>query len=50
MNVPLNVTERERRGMGLLGVVIFAMTLPMTRLAMRNIQVSQLPPFFVTVG
>jgi drug/metabolite transporter (DMT)-like permease len=44
--------ERERRGLwlGVLGVVIFAMTLPMTRLAVGDIQDPQLPPFFVTMG
>lgn len=48
----LDAAERERRGLwlGLLGVVIFAMTLPMTRLAVGDIQDPQLPPFFVTVG
>jgi drug/metabolite transporter (DMT)-like permease len=36
--------------LGVLGVVIFAMTLPMTRLAVGDIQDPQLPPFFVTAG
>lgn len=42
----------ERRGMwlGLLGVVIFAMTLPMTRLAVGPAADPQLPPMFVTAG
>ena len=42
----------ERRGLwlGLLGVVIFAMTLPMTRLAVGPASDPQLPPFFVTAG
>jgi drug/metabolite transporter (DMT)-like permease len=42
----------ERRGLwlGLLGVVIFAMTLPMTRLAVGPASDPQLPPLFVTAG
>ena len=42
----------ERRGLwlGLLGVVIFAMTLPMTRLAVGPASDPQLPPVFVTAG
>jgi drug/metabolite transporter (DMT)-like permease len=42
----------ERRGLalGLLGVVIFAMTLPMTRLAVGDAADPQLPPGFVTAG
>ena len=42
----------ERRGLwlGLLGVVIFAMTLPMTRLAVGPADDPQLPPVFVTAG
>ncbi len=42
----------EARGLwlGLLGVVIFAMTLPMTRLAVGSAQDPQLPPLFVTAG
>ncbi|WP_298825526.1 DMT family transporter [uncultured Piscinibacter sp.] len=42
----------EARGLwlGLLGVVIFAMTLPMTRLAVGPADDPQLPPLFVTVG
>ena len=42
----------ETRGLwlGLLGVVIFAMTLPMTRLAVGPAEQPQLPPLFVTVG
>ena len=41
-----------RRGflLGALGVVIFAMTLPMTRLAVGDISAPQLPPAFVTAG
>ena len=36
--------------LGLLGVVIFAMTLPMTRLAVGDASDPQLPPAFVTAG
>lgn len=42
----------EAKGLwfGLLGVVIFAMTLPMTRLAVGAAADPQLPPLFVTAG
>lgn len=42
----------EQRGLwlGLLGVVIFALTLPMTRLAVGPADDPQLPPLFVTAG
>jgi drug/metabolite transporter (DMT)-like permease len=45
-------TKDETRGLwlGLLGVVIFAMTLPMTRLAVGPVNDPQLPPMFVTAG
>lgn len=36
--------------LGTLGVVIFAMTLPMTRLAVGDVADPQLPPAFVTAG
>ena len=36
--------------LGALGVVIFAMTLPMTRLAVGDASSPQLPPAFVTAG
>ena len=36
--------------LGALGVVIFAMTLPMTRLAVGDVADPQLPPSFVTAG
>ena len=36
--------------LGVLGVVIFAMTLPMTRLAVGAAADPQLPPLFVTAG
>lgn len=44
--------RRERQGfaLGLLGVLIFAMTLPMTRLAVGDASAPQLPPAFVTAG
>ena len=44
--------SRESKGLwfGLLGVVIFAMTLPMTRLAVGPAFDPQLPPLFVTAG
>ncbi len=44
--------RNESRGLwlGLLGVVIFAMTLPMTRLAVGPALDPQLPPLFVTAG
>ena len=45
-------TSAARRGLllGALGVVIFAMTLPMTRLAVGPVSDPQLPPLFVTAG
>jgi drug/metabolite transporter (DMT)-like permease len=44
--------RRETRGLwlGLLGVVIFALTLPMTRLATGTVDAPQLSPWFVTFG
>ena len=44
--------RNETRGLwlGLLGVVIFSMTLPMTRLAVGPATDPQLPPLFVTAG
>jgi len=44
--------RRETQGLalGLLGVLIFSMTLPMTRLAVGTALDPQLPPFFVTAG
>ena len=49
MNLPAN---DARRGflLGALGVVIFAMTLPMTRLAVGDVSDPQLPPAFLTAG
>lgn len=48
----MSTDESETRGLwlGLLGVVIFAMTLPMTRLAVGPAADPQLPPLFVTAG
>ena len=45
-------SHNETRGLwlGLLGVAIFSMTLPMTRLAVGPSTDPQLPPFFVTSG
>ena len=42
--------ERKGLWLGFLGVVIFAMTLPMTRLAVGPASDPQLPPIFVTAG
>ncbi len=44
--------SKETRGLwlGLLGVVIFSLTLPMTRLAVGPAEAPQLAPVFVTVG
>jgi len=43
---------RQARGLwlGLLGVLIFSLTLPMTRLAVGPVDDPQLPPLFVTAG
>ena len=41
---------RKGFALGVLGVVIFAMTLPMTRLAVGDASAPQLPPAFVTAG
>lgn len=51
MNAPPSHHD-EGRGLwlGLLGVVIFALTLPMTRLAVGPADDPQLPPLFVTAG
>ncbi len=43
-------SEAKGLWLGLLGVVIFAMTLPMTRLAVGPAADPQLPPLFVTAG
>ena len=49
----MDTTQRNETSglwLGLLGVVIFAMTLPMTRLAVGPAADPQLPPLFVTAG
>jgi drug/metabolite transporter (DMT)-like permease len=43
-------TEHKGLWLGLLGVTIFAMTTPMTRLAVGSVADPQLPPLFVTAG
>jgi drug/metabolite transporter (DMT)-like permease len=45
-----SVNETRGLWLGLLGVTIFAMTLPMTRLAVGPAGDPQLPPLFVTAG
>jgi len=52
MTVSLQTRRDEMRGLwlGLLGVVIFAITLPMTRLATGSAAAPQLAPVFVTFG
>jgi drug/metabolite transporter (DMT)-like permease len=51
-STPTTSTRDARRGwlLGALGVVIFAMTLPMTRLAVGDAASPQLAPAFVTAG
>jgi drug/metabolite transporter (DMT)-like permease len=48
----MNAATSSSRGyaLGLLGVAIFALTLPMTRLAVGDASAPQLPPAFVTAG
>jgi len=48
----MNTARTTSRGyaLGLLGVAIFALTLPMTRLAVGDASAPQLPPAFVTAG
>lgn len=52
MNTHRATPAQVRRGLwlGALGVLIFAMTLPMTRLAVGPVDAPQLPPLFVTAG
>jgi drug/metabolite transporter (DMT)-like permease len=50
MTAPTPAQERHGLWLGLLGVLIFAMTLPMTRLAVGSHEAPQLPPLFVTAG
>jgi drug/metabolite transporter (DMT)-like permease len=49
---PAELARRQNRGLalGFVGVVLFAMTLPMTRLAVGPADAPQLPPLFVTAG
>jgi drug/metabolite transporter (DMT)-like permease len=49
-NTPSLAEQRRGFALGLLGVLIFAMTLPMTRLAVGDADDPQLPPAFVTAG
>lgn len=50
--VPADPARRMRTGLwlGLLGMLIFAGTIPMTRLASGSDQAPQLPPVFVAIG
>ena len=50
MNFPVRRNETRGLWLGLLGVAIFAMTLPMTRLAVGPASDPQLAPAFVTAG
>lgn len=50
MDAAAERTETRGLWLGLLGVAIFAMTLPMTRLAVGPAADPQLPPLFVTAG
>jgi drug/metabolite transporter (DMT)-like permease len=50
MNPRSHSAETRGLALGLLGVVIFAMTVPMTRLAVGPALDPQLPPLFVTAG
>ena len=50
MNTAQHRNETRGLWLGLLGVVIFAMTFPMTRLAVGPASDPQLPPLFVTAG
>jgi drug/metabolite transporter (DMT)-like permease len=50
MPVPDAAAESRGLWLGLLGVAIFALTLPMTRLAVGPADAPQLPPLFVTAG
>jgi len=47
---PGSAAESRGLWLGLLGVAIFALTLPMTRLAVGPADAPQLPPLFVTAG
>jgi drug/metabolite transporter (DMT)-like permease len=47
---PTSDESRLGYGLGALGVALFALTLPMTRLAVGDASAPQLPPAFVTAG
>jgi drug/metabolite transporter (DMT)-like permease len=47
---PPSTAARRGFALGLLGVALFALTLPMTRLAVGDAGAPQLPPAFVTAG
>jgi drug/metabolite transporter (DMT)-like permease len=49
-NAPSPAAERRGLWLGVAGVVMFALTLPMTRLAVGPADAPQLPPLFVTAG
>ena len=51
-NAALSDTSRLRRGylLGVLGVALFALTIPMTRLASGSVAAPQLSPWFVAFG
>jgi drug/metabolite transporter (DMT)-like permease len=51
-NPPATTGRQANLGLayGALGVLMFAMTLPMTRLAVGDVALPQLPPAFVTAG
>jgi drug/metabolite transporter (DMT)-like permease len=50
MNTPAQVLTRRPLWLGALAVLIFAMTIPMTRLANGSVEAPQLPPVFVAVA
>ena len=49
---PSAAADRLRRGylLGLIGVALFALTIPMTRLASGSVAAPQLDPVFVALG
>lgn len=49
-SVPSSHDQRRGLGLGLLGVAIFALTLPMTRLATGTPEAPQLPGLFIALG
>ncbi len=52
MNSAQATVENVKAGLwlGLLGVIIFAVTLPMTKLAVGTLSQPQLSPWFITFG